>query len=366
MGSDPLVRWQGRTLPTPSGAVHFDWEGVQAMVSLTGATFLTATINSTYLTAPPPWEEGSSGHTGGGGGGRHLQDASYPKFTVYRVFVDGVATRNVTIFPGLTTVTLASGLPSTIDHNATLWLLTDPVFNTWPNVSCIGCTQALVQMSTDGVFTPVPERARRLLILGDSITAGNAVRHPCVNASEDDHAVSYGAQLCESFSANCTTLAVSSKGLYQNCCDALPVTMKDFVLRTLAQDDRAEKAWDWASFTPDAVIVNLGTNDSGHDDGPAWEAAFTSSYVQLLVNLTTRLSSPSLPIFVGVGPITVKYEAWVLAAMATAAAPPHDVQTHLLNWTGAPLDGCGHPGVLGHDAMYATARPVLAAVLGWE
>lgn len=70
-------------------------------------------------------------------------------------------------------------------------------------------------------------------------------------------------------------MSVSSKGLYVNCCDSLPTTMPDFVLRTFAQDPAS--TYDWSLFRPDAVLLNLGTNDCGHDSGPEWEANFTST-----------------------------------------------------------------------------------------
>ena len=46
----------------------------------------------------------------------------------------------------------------------------------------------------------------------------------------------------------------------------------------------------------DAVLLNVGTNDSGHDNGPAWVDAFTETYAAFLRNLTVWHANPALPI----------------------------------------------------------------------
>ncbi len=62
--------------------------------------------------------------------------------------------------------------------------------------------------------------------------------------------------------------------------------------RTIVSD--ANSLYDNTQFTPDAVLLNLGTNDMGHDSGPAWEAAFTAAYAQFLVDLTAAHQNPAL------------------------------------------------------------------------
>ncbi len=133
---------------------------------------------------------------------------------MYYVWVDGARQPDaVTVFPGVSTLPVAAGLAAGSPHAVRVVYATDPVYNTWPNVTCIGCTQAVVAVATDGGFgPPPPRRPRALLVIGDSITAGNNARKPCTNASTCDVTVGYGSLLCDRFDAACTTLAVSSKG----------------------------------------------------------------------------------------------------------------------------------------------------------
>lgn len=86
------------------------------------------------------------------------------------------------------------------------------------------------------------------------ITAGNQIdKATC----KPDHQGTYGAKLCEDFGANCTTTAISGKGLYANCCDT-NVTMD--VLARLSLPGRQDMLFNDDDFVPDAVMINLGTN----------------------------------------------------------------------------------------------------------
>jgi lysophospholipase L1-like esterase len=90
-------------------------------------------------------------------------------------------------------------------------------------------------------------------------------------------------------------------------------------------------------YVPDAVLINLGTNDFGHDGGPAWEAAFTQTYVDFLHNLTEWHANPALPFFCGVGPITHSYTNAVNNAIA-AAKSQYGINAVYVNYT-TELDG---------------------------
>ena len=124
---------------------------------------------------------------------------------------------------------------------------------------------------------------RKIEFLGDSITAGycNECQAPSAgdnyNSAIDDFAESFGSswpnQICESFGAQCHTAAWSGRGLIQNCCGFVGHLMPDVFGRTLGSDDSTQ--WDWSTWAPDVLIVNLGTNDGGAAVTPEYEAAYT-------------------------------------------------------------------------------------------
>lgn len=170
--SSPLVTWQGRTIVGEDGRVSFDFAGVTATVRVTGATSVWAVFNSTFLSSAPA--PGGQRVHGAQLYGRQLQDSSYPKFGVYRPAVNGQRTGlNITILPGQWNMTVASGLDPTATLGVDIRYTTDPVYNTWPDVYCPGCVQSILSIGTDGSFvTPPPPLARNILVVGDSITAG--------------------------------------------------------------------------------------------------------------------------------------------------------------------------------------------------
>jgi hypothetical protein len=88
--------------------------------------------------------------------------------------------------------------------------------------------------------------------------------------------------------------------VYQNCCDN-GERMPSYYLQTLGGGSFTT---DWAfPSAPDMLLINLGTNDFGRDAGPAWEANFTATYVEFVLNATARYKAPKLPVFVAQGPM---------------------------------------------------------------
>jgi len=316
--------WAGRTLAAP-GNVSFSWEGVQASITVSGATYVTL-----------------------------LASSRAPGACAFHTMVNGALHSNWSFAASApANVTVAAGLSPRDTLTVTVWYATDPVTVSWDSLP--PWSHSFHAFATDGAFGAPPQKpARRLQIIGDSITAGNQI-DPATCA--DDHLGTYGARLCQLFDADCQTLAISGKGLYVNCCDK-DVTMTELFARTIV--GFPELVWDDSAFTPDAVILALGTNDKAHNSGPAWVRNFTDSYAAFLQRLTRIHNNPDLPIFAAVGPITSEYYPWVAAAVAQAGVK----NAQVLNFT-APVDRCNHPPWASHELMAQQAAPAIKAALGW-
>ena len=118
--------------------------------------------------------------------------------------------------------------------------------------------------------------------------------------------------------------------------------------------------------SPPPLSLLPQTNDFGHDSGPAWEANFTRTYVEFVLNATARYKSPKLPIFVGQGPMNNGQPLFNALAAAIAGINAAGGNAQFLDMRGPPNDGCGgHPGVLGHKGMFDLAQPVIAKAMGW-
>jgi len=284
---------------------------------------------------------------------------------VYRVHIDGRRVSppghgGIVVLPGQAEYSLATGLDPVAPHTVALWYTTDAVDNSWPDLDAgRGCFQTVLGVRTDGAFAPPPPpRARRMAILGDSITSGANMYPPCNNATTCDASESYASLLCEGFLLNCTLLTASSKGLLHNCCDKLPVTVPLLANRTFVQDNSS--TWHWDAEPLDAIFVNLGTNDGTQ----APPAEFTAGYVDLLLRLASHGTARNVPIFAAWGPLGDRFAPWVAAAAASVNSLGLNVT--LIDLMGCPIDGCGHPGVLGHPCMAAAAAPIIKNATGWE
>lgn len=173
----------GRTLRNDTaGSVSFAWEGVQA--SFTTLPGTTSVVMLAFTNASGP----ASFHT----------------------LVDGVLALNFSISGAtLLPYTIASGLDPSTGHNVTIWSIDDPITFSWdtlpPVVHTVRAFTAVGAPSC-GFADPPPAKSRRLLLVGDSITAGNQIDH---TTCRPDHWGTYGAKLCREFDANCTTVAIS-------------------------------------------------------------------------------------------------------------------------------------------------------------
>lgn len=344
-------------------SVSFDWESVRAIFTVTNATSVWATINSTFWSSPPLIGDDFSTTAEPVRASRALQDSQFPKFGEFRIYVDGFPVYHnesgVITMPGESEYPLVTNLNPLEPHTVSLWYTTDPVYNSWPNLDLgRGCMQKVQTIRTDGVFAaPPPLRPRSMLFIGDSITSGNNMFVPCSNATTCDSSQSYSGLLCEAFALNCTQLTVSSKGLVHNCCDKLSATVPVLANRTYAQDNST--AFDWSTTPFDAVWIHLGTNDGSQ----APPAVFTAAYLSLMVSLT-RWSPPGVPVFAAYGPNSALFAPWVQAAIDQGRAL--GINATLVDLMAAPLDGCGHPGFVGHPTMARIAAPIVANVTGWN
>jgi hypothetical protein len=334
-GSSPLVQWTGRrVIDAAAGTARFAWEGTQVAVTVSGATSVTASWRSTF----PP-----GGH---------------PRAHVY---VDGALAANVSLpqpAPAWADVPLVTGLDPSSPHVVKLWYITDPISLSWDWLPNASHTLAALTLDAGTFLAPPPERTRKMLVFGDSITAGNQIdKATCA----PDHSGTYGAKLCEAFSANCTTTAISGFGVLVNCCDN-NATMKTVWNYAIPGDPTTVVPAE--DFVPDLVAINIGTNDQNHWKGNAtWAAEFIATYTDLLVNMTARWGNPGLPFFLGAGPITLDYAPLVQGVIAAARARGLKSLT-FVNYT-TELDGCGHPGWVGHQQMFEIAQPIVAQVMGW-
>jgi lysophospholipase L1-like esterase len=329
------VHWLGRvdtSPPNPGALGRFSWS----------ASGLAATVSGSTIAAS-------------------LQTEGATSSAFFTPVIDGTAGARFQVMAGAAqTVTLATGL-SAGTHTVELYRETegsygDDVFYGFPDAS----------------LGPPPATSARLIeVVGDSISAGygnlgvethTADGGSCGFTLDTESAyASYGAMLARLLGAEVSIVARSGWGMYRdgtgNTSNVVPSVYGD----TLG--DQATPAWSFAR-QPDAVVINLGTNDAITGDPGA---PFETAYVAFLH--TVRGHYPGAWIFLTVGTILSGSSLSTMQAHLTNVVTTMNdakITTIALAPESTLTTGCQyHPNVAEDTAMAQALAPTMQAKLGW-
>lgn len=224
----------------------------------------------------------------------------------------------------------------------------------------------------DGTLGVPPQGKRRLIeIVGDSISAGygnlGTETHPpwtnsCTFSLDTESAYqSYGAVLGRSLEAEVSIIARSGWGMYRdingNTSNVVPTVYAD------ALGTQASPAWSFAP-QPDAVIVNLGTNDSTMGDPGQ---PFEDAYVAFLRTVRGRYASAW--IFLTIGPMTADpplsamrvHLDDIVATLGDARVTTVEIAEQDTTSTGCDY----HPNVAEDQVMATTLATAVRSKLSW-
>ncbi len=125
------------------------------------------------------------------------------------------------------------------------------------------------------LLDPLPRREKRIQIIGDSISAGEGTdvekSSDCTNnwiknIRYQNARLGFGPVLAERLDAEYHVIAWSGKGLYQNNTDKYDARLMPELYNLLYMERNPSSDWNHALYIPDAIIIELGTNDFGPGD----------------------------------------------------------------------------------------------------
>jgi lysophospholipase L1-like esterase len=233
------VRWVGRVDLTDALHPRFSWSGTGFIARFSG-TSLSIDIDN------------SSGPF------------------LFKPVVDGEPGAVITISAGEQTATIASGLAAGT-HTLALYRQTE---GSQGDSQLLGITVG----GGDGLLAPPDAPARFIEVIGDSISCGYGTLGKLSDSdcfASESHWDSYGAVAARALGADVSTIAVSGQGVYRNYGGDMNDTLPMIYTRALTNDPTP--AWGFQA-QPQAVIVNLGTNDISNgkgDPGVPFETAYT-------------------------------------------------------------------------------------------
>ncbi len=230
-----------------------------------------------------------------------------------------------------------------------------------------------LSMGTSTLLSTPRLPERKLMFLGDSVTCGVGVNNDatCSNPVTDpsiDAYDSYGMLLGRKLDAQSQLVCYGGRGLERdykgNGVAQGTLNGPQFLDLTIATDDpKGRVAWDSKNYTPDGIVVSLGTNDFNLEPTkPLDEAVWVGEYVALLKRL--RAEYPEAVILGTEGAIVTNplLRKYIQEAVATV----HDPKIFWAESKHYPGNGCnGHPTREQHVHMAEDLQDVLREKLGW-
>jgi hypothetical protein len=212
-GNSDKLQWQGRFFDNDGAPWRsFSWPGVRFSFNVTGASYATMAVQSNNT------------------------------LTRMKVWVDGVEAAWLWVGDAITggPYVLFQGLSANDPHAVTVYNTAEPAFQGSNNFYQ---KPTLVSVTTDGRFQPAPlPLSRALEFVGDSLTAGFGANGlaPCPGTIlMEDNSVTWGNLLCGNFSANCSIVAWSGIGVYENSGGFGTPRMPELYTRTLGANPEA-------------------------------------------------------------------------------------------------------------------------------
>ncbi len=223
------LRWFGRTY-AENGKYYFNWSASGFEFSFKGSG-VSATLETKAV------EE---------------------KHTPYiKIYIDGVEQPDVALTKASQTIVLAKELDPKLTHTVKVVKRTN----------ARSSPAALVSLKlTDGKKLDPPKNSSRLIeFVGDSITVGYATVARGANewsTSTEDGTKTYAERIAQKFGADYNVVAISGRGVIFNNDGTTDKLMPELYFK-LDEHNNPGVDYDFAR-QPDVIVINLGTNDSGH------------------------------------------------------------------------------------------------------
>ena len=293
----------------------------------------------------------------------------------YNVYVDSVLHGTFAVNGNDNTYVVAEGLPNG-DHIVRVVKRTEPQMGT----ATFGGFAAL----GNGQLLPAsPAAERQIEFIGDSITAGygadgnvasadpNSANYCPFSAAIENADATYASMTSVNLGAEYIAVAFSGKGMVQNNdCFGDPTNTLPVLYNTIVPLHDPNN-WEFSSWTPQVVVINLGTNDynsAGNGCTAPTDANFIAGWVSFVK--TVRTNYPKATIFCTIGPtlgppLSTTAQNNILSAVSQLN-DPNVVYVALAVTTGDVGYGCaGHPNKATYEIMTTTMTAAIKQKMGW-
>lgn len=226
--------------------------------------------------------------------------------------------------------------------------------------------------ATAGEWLAAPKLPqRKLMLIGDSVTSGEMTAYADgreMRAKQNSNArVSYGMLLARRLNAQCHLVSYGGRGIIRDW-QGIRDTANAPQFYEFALPDDPTVRWDHRRYVPDAIGIQLGTND--FNQGIPDQNEFINAYVQFVEKV--RRDAPDALIFLmdspivndepGRGPRRTVLHSY-LEQIVVRLGNPRVILAPLPRYPGVPNNG--HPTGAEHAAMASELEPLLRRELSW-
>lgn len=293
-----------------------------------------------------------------------------------RVELDGATMIRTPLNQGENRITVFRGIDANTEHTVQLFR----------EVQCMspdeepfeGNCLLLKDVEIQGEFLPMEPVTRRIECIGDSLTSGEGLAGAkdfmdwvsCMFSTEGN----YSQHLARALNADLHVISKSGWGVYQSWDErtecGIPLYYDKVCGMIKGSTAQAFGALDEANFTwqPDAVIINLGTNDGSAYGKTADKEAFEAGLKNAVTGFLKKLRGhyPNAQLLWAYGMCGYAIEPQLKAAVEAYCAETGDTKAHYVSLPSATDEEMGsrqHPGKLNHKKAADTLLEKLKELL---
>lgn len=211
---------------------------------------------------------------------------------------------------------------------------------------------------------PLP--SRKMLVLGDSVTCGEAIDRAADEAKNSrwwNARESYAMLTAQALNAQVNLVCWGGRGLVRSWNGKTDdANLPDFYEFAVGDNDAAMK-WDHAQYQPDLIVSAIGTND--FSQGIPERETYVTAYVKLINKLL--VNHPQAHIALTEGAIlNGDKKAALIDYIRAAIARVNDARVHQVTSNNYPGDAQdAHPTKEQHAAMARDLTAQLKALMDW-
>jgi len=205
----------------------------------------------------------------------------------FNVIIDGGTPTVLKLSQSIKVYNLATGLSDGV-HTVELFKRTES------NVGIV-VFKGFILDSGKKLLLPDALPKRRIEFIGNSITCGygndlstNSPNNYHFTSANENNYKAWGAVAARTLNAQYSCVAYSGRGLYQNNTGSKSGTLPLIYDNIIA--DNSSTSWNHYNYTPDVLVINLGTNDfAAETSSPTTNKVDSASFVKTYVDFVTKL-----------------------------------------------------------------------------